>query len=133
MTIQEIAEQLRTQNNRITDQPMFVVQELKRDYGYDTGWGGTVAWISDGDEVDADKAAELQKTYDETGAEPDGYTLTGYVDRWEFVTACFTEQGCKDFIASDKHNHKELRIYAYGSYRNNEFRTVRDMLMKLHD
>lgn len=133
MTIKEIAEQLRSQDNRITDQPMFIVQELKRDYGYDTGWGGDVVWLSDGDEVDEEKAEELQKEYDDTGVEPDGYTLTGYVDRWEFVTACFTEQGCKDFIKIDCHNHKELRIYAHGSYRNQEWRTVRDMLMKLND
>lgn len=52
-------------------------------------------------------------------------------DVWEFVTACFTEKGCKDYLAVNGHNLTEPRIYAAGSYRNEEFRTVREYLLGL--
>jgi hypothetical protein len=50
---------------------------------------------------------------------------------WDFVTACFTEQGCKDYLARDGHNLKEPRIYAAGSYRNSEWQAVRNYLAAL--
>ena len=48
-----------------------------------------------------------------------------------FVTACFTEQGCKDFLARDGHNHRRPFIYAFGSYRNGEYQAVRNILKSL--
>ena len=55
-----------------------------------------------------------------------------YQDTWHFVTACFTEVGCNDYIRLNGHNHRgKLRVYADSSYRNEEFRTVRAFLMGL--
>lgn len=127
--IHRIGELIRTQDNRITDSPIFIVQERKRDYGFDLDLYDDYVWIdTENDFVEATdderKQAELE---DEAGGRR-RWKKTGYKDRWEFVTACFTEQGCKDFIAADGHNHGELRIYAAGSYRNHEFRTVRSFL-----
>jgi hypothetical protein len=55
----------------------------------------------------------------------------GYIDRWEYVTACFTEKGCQDFIAIEGHNLGETRIYADNSYRNNEYREIRDFILSI--
>lgn len=123
----KIAHLIRTQDNRATDAPMFIVQERKRDYGYDCDFCDEHVWLdTENDYVEA-TPAEVRNL--ESG-KMDGrrWQKTGYKDRWEFVTACFTEQGCKDFIAADGHNHGELRIYAAGSYRNHEFRFVRDFI-----
>ena len=79
------------------------------------------------EEADDEGREELEEL-DKDGSVPSGWERSYYRDRWEFVTACFTEQGCKDYIAANGHNLTEPRIYAYGSYRNNEFRAVRSAL-----
>ena len=119
-----------TQDNRCTDKPMFIVQQ-KREHVSDADYDhDRIAWMhTDGVEADADEAAEFEKTYDEGGDEPDNWRRVSISHTWEFVTACFTEQGCKDYLALDGHNLKEHRIYAAGSYRNNEWRAVRKFLV----
>jgi hypothetical protein len=88
-----------------------------------------IAWLFDGDELDEADAEKMEAAYDETGDIPDNYTRTAYVDRWDFVTACFTEQGCKDYLAVNKHNLKEHRIYAESGYRNKEWIALRKFLL----
>jgi len=132
----EISKLLHTQDNRITAQPMFAVQRKVRDYGYDSDYSDDIAWIDGCNDyivADEEEYEKLESRYTLYGEMPDGWIRTAYRDRWEFVTACFTEQGCKDFIARDGHNLGETRIYAYGSYRNNEYQTVRNYLMSLTD
>jgi len=133
--LRDIGELLRTQNNRITDSPIFIVQQ-KRAYvaaeGYDHD---RIEWreSENGDYMEASplRSSRLEAIFDRTGDEPNGWRRFAMKDRWEFVTACFTEQGCKDYIASNVHNLNEPRIYADGSYRNEEYRAVRKWLMSL--
>jgi hypothetical protein len=123
-----------TQDNRITDQPMFIVQQRRRMYGLDTGYCENFIWLCSEDEYNeasAEEADTLEAEYQDTGRVKDGWQRTGYTDQWEFVTACFTEQGCIDYLKLDGHNLKEPRIYAEGSYRNDEFRIVRNALIAL--
>lgn len=132
-TLLEIGEAIRTQDNRITDAPMFVVQERIRDYGYDSEYTDDSVWLdtlNDHTEPD-DVAAIADLDYlDVEGIDTDGWVKVYYRDRWEFVTACFTERGCEDFIRANGHNLTDPRIYAAGSYRNEEFRLVRDYLRR---
>jgi hypothetical protein len=131
--LREIGKQIAEQDNRITDQPIFIVQQKKIDTGYDPAFTDDIAWIHcDGFMADADEAKKLEDAYNKTGDEPEEWTRTGYIERWEFVTACFTEQGCKDYIDADGHNLKEPRIYADGSYRNTEFRELRNLMLSLY-
>lgn len=51
--------------------------------------------------------------------------------QWCYVTACFTQGGCEDYIRINGHNHGEVRIYADGSFRNEEYQIVRQFLMEL--
>lgn len=138
--LNDIGELLRTQDNRFTDQPMFIVQE-RVEHPCDEDRQGhfenlRVVWYckSTGEEVSETRARRLERVYQETFGsyvKPEGYDRCVMGSLWTYVTACFTEQGCKDFIARDGHNHGELRIYADGSYRNAEFRAVRNWLMSL--
>jgi DNA (cytosine-5)-methyltransferase 1 len=134
--LRRIGELLRTQDNRYTDQPMFIVQQKRRITGIDTDYCEDIVWMNSEDEyaeASEEEAARLEGEY-QAGTRSQGmggWTRTGYMDQWEFVTACFTEQGCKDYLRLDGHNLKETRIYADGSYRNNEFRAVRNWLMSL--
>jgi len=129
----EISKLLHTQDNRITDQPIFVVQRKVRDWGFKNGYAENFAWLDSSNEYcEADKkqARILDRAY-ERGKDTGAWQKVGYRDRWEFVTACFTEQGCKDYIRLNGHNLGETRIYADSSYRNNEFRLVRNFLLGL--
>lgn len=116
-TIARIIESLHTQDNRITESPLFAVQQKLRVYGVDADY-------RDGFEY-ANEVGETCEEGDKSARE------VGYVDHWEFVTGCLTEQGCKDFITINGHNLHEPRIYAYGSYRNAEFIELRKWLMSL--
>lgn len=115
-----ISERLHTQDNRITQDPLFAVQQKRRIYGVEDGYRDGVVWIDDEGNESPDG-----------GPFKRGSRKVGYIDIWEFVTGCFTEQGCKDFIACNGHNLNEPRIYAYGSYRNAEFIALRKWLMSL--
>lgn len=135
--ILDIAKRLHTQNNRATDAPLFIVEEKVRVYGFDPDYADkdSIVWIdgaNDHEEATPEEHAKLEAKWQETSEEPADWTRTAYQDRWEFVTACFTEAGCRDYIARNGHNHRgELRVYADGSYRNEEWRAVRTFLMGL--
>ena len=132
--IAEIGKRLLTQDNRATDCPIFIVQEKRRTYGFDTDYASDaeIVWRHcDGDEADPEERARLEALYDAGEDGPEEWTRMAYQDSWEYVTACFTEAGCADYIRRNKHNHRELRIYAAGSWRNDEWRAVRDLLVAL--
>lgn len=121
-----------TQDNRITAEPIFIVQQ-KRLYVGDGDYGESrLQWVDDeGREAEPAEADRLEREYDRHYEIPKGWRRLFVFDVWEFVTACFTEQGCKDYLARDGHNLREPRIYAAGSYRNEEWRAVRKFLLSI--
>lgn len=127
-----IANNICTQDNRITDQPIFVVEKsvmiiTDPDYGYDAEeWINTESGDYEKAEDDQVIVLNKMKSNGDDTAEWKKFYLK---EVWEFVTACFTEQGCKDYLALNGHDIGKSRIYAYGSYRNNEYQTVRDFLI----
>ena len=129
--ISEIGSLIQTQDNRITDAPIFVVQQIAVDWGLSSAHCDDYKWIhpkndySEADEEEANKLDELDRLFEDL----DGWEKAYYKERWEFVTACFTEEGCKDYIRQNGHNLKRPRIYAEGSHRNDEWRTVRNHLI----
>ena len=132
--LRDIGQLLKTQDNRITDAPIFIVQQKHREWGYDSGYSDTYKWIDnesgDGCEASDEEVRQIEQEIKDDKFQGSCYEKIYYKDSWEFVTACFTEQGCKDYLNTNGHNLKEPRIYAEGSYRNLEYRKVRDYLMK---
>jgi len=128
----KIGHLIATQDNRITDAPIFIVQQKQFIYGVEDGYTDLYHWChKDGDgTADAVLAARLDAK-DSDGRSTGKWEKIGYVEHWEFVTACFTEQGCIDYLKRNGHNLKEPRIYAEGSYRNEEFRNVREFLKRM--
>ena len=130
--LKEIGNLIKTQDNRITEQPLFVVQR-RMELVCPEGYGDGSKWLCpdeefiEADEVRSARLDALENGYRETGK----WEKFHYHEHWEFVTACFTEQGCEDYIKRDGHNLGKTRIYAYGSYRNVEYQTVRKHLMNL--
>jgi hypothetical protein len=123
---------IRTQDNRITDQPIFVVEKsviiiTDPDYGYDDEeWINTES--GEYEKANKTKARRLD-VLDDSGRETGDWKKFYLKETWEFVTACFTEKGCKDYLNANGHNLGKTRIYAYGSYRNYEYRDIRNYLI----
>jgi len=127
-----ISQHLKTQDNRITADPIFVVQRLVRDYGYDSGYSDEYIWADcDDDYSEADeKEAEKLECDDANCCDLGSWTKVYYKDRWEFVTACFTEKGCHDYLNINGHNLGKTRIYAESGYRNNEWISLRKAMLQ---
>lgn len=144
-TLAEIGRQIATQDNRFTDQPMFVVFQkseivVAEGYGHDR-----IVWVDEeGSEADSETEQQLEwmrEDHDGLHLMEDEIEL-GDEERseWrrlavkeidEFVTACFTEQGCKDFLAIQGHNLKRPFIYAAGSFRNREYQQLRSLMIEI--
>ena len=128
-TLKEIGERLAIQDNRCTMNPMFCVQILVRNVGYDPNYGTHTVWINmeSGDYEEVEEGIE--------GAEE-----FGYKERWETVMVAFTEEGCKEYLELNGHNIKrmaykgEVRIFVESFNRCPEMIAIREALMSVkHD
>ena len=113
--LRDISERLRTQDNRITADPMFCVQEKIRDYGYHADYAdGHIFAGPEGEEYDS-RVPGSRKVY--------------YKDRWESIRAFFTEKAANDYIRSMRHRHGEMRTYVEAYLRCHEMLRIRAWLM----
>jgi len=138
----EISQNLKTQDNRITADPLFVVFQKREivtheDFDYDRiSWGS-----SDGEapeeiqeqlnelygDVESDFFREDQITHtSEDGTETWQRAALKEID--EFVTACFTEAGAEAYLKSNGHNLRQPFIYVTSLFRNEEMKNLREWL-----
>lgn len=122
-----IGDLIRTQDNRITDQPMFVVFQKREIIGSDEHSPSRICWVRDGEEVNPLRALRLEILYQD-GRDTSNYDRHAMQEVDEFVTACFNEHGCKEYLRQNGHNLRLPYIYACGSFRNNEYQLVRNWL-----
>jgi hypothetical protein len=134
-----IGERLRTQDNRCTANPMFIVQQ-QRSFGVEPGEGDMDVWLDeDWEEVDDETAAMLDKLDDAFESDLDKdqiamlerHTKRGIKHHWEFVMAAFTEKGCNEYLRLDGHNLTKPRIYAMSFNRCPEMLAIRETLLSL--
>lgn len=128
----KIGELIRTQDNRVTEQPLFAVMQ-KREYvgheDYSAEGHDRIVWVDEyGGEADERTSRRLE-SLNRACRDTRGWERLKMFEVDEFVTACFTEQGCKDHIAINGHNLNKPFIYAFGSFRNAEYRAIRDWLI----
>lgn len=128
--MQQLGRLIHAQNNRATSDPLFIVQQRKRIWGMDSEYSDDYEWVDEDDhEVVADAIIRAGlDAMENLGKEISGWVKIYYLDQWEFVTVCFTEKGCEDYIAANGHNLNEPRIYATSAYRNREMIALREML-----
>ena len=146
----EIGENIRSQDGRATSHPMFVVEQKRRVFGFTSGYSGEYEWYraGSGDEYsaegtpmndwlearadpwedDIEAPQELPDGFDEDDWRPGLWSKLRYRDHWEFVTACFTEKSCDDYLRINKHNLGETRIVVYSGWRNQEWQDIREFL-----
>ena len=112
----KIAHELRTQDNRITNCPMFEVQEKVRDWGYHADYADGHVYIDE-------EGCEYEKR------QP-GTRKVYYKDRWAKLRVFFTEAAADLYIRQMSHRHTgELRTYVEAYYRCHEMMLIRDWLM----
>ncbi|HCJ8174098.1 TPA: hypothetical protein NV614_004746, partial [Escherichia coli] len=93
-----IGENIRTQDNRITSDPMFCVYQKREivvdaDYDYDR-----IVWVDeDSNEANKLQSRRLELLHENFREPPEKWRRVAVKDIDEFVTCCFTEQGCKDY------------------------------------
>ena len=131
--IREMGERLRTQDNRITADPLFCVFE--KDYvvteeGYDHD---RIDWADIRDEYtlidpDSDKWHRLEALYQAGRDVGDNYQRNAvkFIDK--FVTAAFTEAGANDHIRMNGHNLRKPFIYVSSLFRTPEMIELREWL-----
>ena len=124
-----IGENIRTQDNRITSDPMFCVYQKREivvdaDYGYDR-----IVWVDeDGNEANKRQSRRLELLHENFREPPEKWRRVAVKDINEFVTCCFTEQGCKDYLAVNGHNLRLPFIYVKSGFRNAEYIGIRNWL-----
>lgn len=125
-----IGENLRTQDNRITSHPVFVVFQkeemvVSEEFDHDR-----IAWVWEcGDGEVEDRTARRLEALHQGCRDTRGYSRYAMKSIKRFVTACFTEDGCKDYLRQNGHNLNEPFIYAHSAYRNDEWQVIRNWLM----
>ena len=134
-----IGDKLRTQDNRMTRDPMFCVQVCERYGPIMPEYGSGELMFHDHHETetyykngfDPEKWKELKELYD-MGDLPENITAASYVEKWITVQVCFTEDGCKRHLELNGHNyrhHHGTRIYAESFHRNPEMLEIRAALL----
>jgi len=132
-----IRRRLRTQDNRMTADPVFCVQQRRRIYigdgelcsGEDDHSGHD--WMDkEWEPVDRKLARRLDRI-ERDGGDTSNYTKNYYIEIWAFVTACFTELGAKEYLRVNGHNLNHPRIYVESGWRNQEWIDVREHLKGL--
>lgn len=125
-----------SQDNRLTAHPVFVVEEqdlvgpIEEGYHYDI-----VEWFNDNgyNELASETRARRLEALDRDGREYRDWKKFRSVVVWRFKIACFTEKGCENYLRINGHNLKKSRIYVYGSFRNDEWNTIRQFLIDQHE
>jgi hypothetical protein len=99
---------------------MFCVQEQMTVYGMHPDWSSEHVWIEDGDEVpeptERGKSAAIK---------------VGKYQYWKTVMVAFTEEGCKEYLRLNGHNHRgKTQIYVESFRRCPEMIAVRAFLIE---
>lgn len=125
MNTSEIGKEMLTQDNAITAEPIFLVQQTHRVYGIELDRvDDNVVWLDgDGDEVDPDELRE------KAGKFPDTWRKVGFLEMKVYVQPFFTRAAAEAFIAANRINLFEPTIYVDSGHRNPEWKAVRKSLM----
>jgi hypothetical protein len=117
--LKEMSHEILTQDNRITNHPVFEVQEKERTYGLEPGWSEHFEWLNDEGTV--------------CNKSDDGAIKVYYSEKWRMVQPFFTMKAAEEYIRENKHNMKEPRVYVASGYRNKEWQAIREFLKTLGD
>ena len=138
--IREMGERLRTQDNRITADPLFCVFQKRTIVVPDEYDHECIEWFSGddqctADEEEAERLEELRSDMESDYWHEDTIPLDGKEFRRiavaeydEFVTASFTEDDANDHIRMNGHNLRKPFVFVTSLYRTPEMIELREWL-----
>ncbi|MNJ07629.1 hypothetical protein D3C77_17300 [compost metagenome] len=128
--LQRLQLSLNTQDGRYTADPFYCVFS-KREIVVDADYGcDRIHWWHQEKHVEASETTARRLDLLESDGRETGEWVkiaTSEIDHFE--TACFTEQGCKDFLEIQGHNLRKPFIYATSLFRNREMIALREAFM----
>lgn len=116
----QIKGKLESQDNRITVNPMFCVQEKVVITGMDTDYTDNYLWL------DCDEHREVEE-------DTEGAYKVGYFEYWKTVMVAFTEAGCTEYLRQNGHNLNDPRIYVESFNRCPEMIAIREYIMAMEE
>ena len=160
MDLGKIAEEIRTQDNRATADPIFILfdrQKIPTDYHYSDEY----IYIDSGNdnyEIEGNRQALLEYVKDEYGSlvycpenikkkeDLENLTEDDLLDLMQhdrehfdkvytktidvFKQAFFTDKSAQEYLEANRHHFKDPYIYCDSLYRNYEMQAIRNALMK---
>jgi hypothetical protein len=133
--LQRLHDALTTQDNAITSDPIFVVQQKRRHIGFDAAYEedpDRLIWVNSGSEEEVTRASDRARfeqfqagVFDGDDAE---WELFGFTEAWEFVQPFFSRDSAELFRKCEAHNLGESRVYVESAYRNPEWKLLRSLL-----
>lgn len=133
--LREMADQLRTQDNLATSQPLYCVMVKDRVYGMSSDYTDKYAWLDDeGNEAPGDAVESLEDA-DLVGLATciDGveYERNHYIERDRFITVSLTRAGAEEHLRINGHNLPGAHIYVTSLYRTPDMIALREWILSL--
>jgi hypothetical protein len=132
--LERVVALLKTQDNAITADPIFMVQQRHRQYGMDEELCEHYCFVhaddSDHEVNEESDPTRFERFSDDDFGEddPEFWTRTGYVDTWQNIQPFLTREAAEEFRKREAHNLGETRVYVESAYRNQEWRWLRALL-----
>lgn len=131
--IAQLIENLKTQDSRMTNLPIFFVQVKNRVWGVEELASTGYVWVDeDWEEVEDEKLIQnLEEGNPDYHQIYESYNQSYYRDEWINKQPFFTEAAAKEYIRINGHNLCEPRIYVESGYRNAEWELIRQYFLNL--
>lgn len=158
MTLEETSREMRTQSNRHTQNPLFVVQEEIESRDAE-GWADRVVYVSNAGGDHTEISEETYDVLEDSKCDPESYTKEqidsaleeacledlkdfdryewerlGISVKWEISDRAgffFTEKACEEHIAQNSYHYNKPRSYVISAWRNPEMVAVMQSILKL--
>ena len=120
--LKNIAKEISTQDNRITENPLFCVFQKERIYGLTDDYSDTWEWCNSDSQCSCEPDEQCEGSHD-------GCEQCYYVERDRFINAHFTEKSANHYIKIDGHNLTKPFTYVTSLWRCYEMIDIRNFLM----
>lgn len=127
---------LKTQDNAITRDPMFVVFEKQLIAGVGDGFADDWLWVTADDGEHTEATSEMAFILDQLRDDGEplvigsrAYEKLGIKHVDKFCAAFLTRKGAEDYLAVNQHNLTQPFIYVEAMYRNAEMIAVRNFFL----
>jgi hypothetical protein len=132
LNIEELQKRMCGQDTMATKDPIYMVQERWRVYGVSENYTDNHVWMCYGEEI-AESEEEREEYVEANEVSPeqrDEIHKVGYLDLWINHQPFFSQKGAERYIAANRQNLKDPRIYVESAHRNDEWIAMRKVIFE---